>query len=134
MVLVSGPGAWSSLLPRDASDGCVPHRLGCGHEWPPCPRFMEAYKLPGDAGHTSSIKTLSPRPKKSPCVGAHRQHNGGLLYQPPRGLFSRRLYKLAYQILVWSQGKLLLLRAVHIPGHLNMGADILLRQGPRPGE
>ncbi|KAI2652678.1 enzymatic polyprotein [Labeo rohita] len=30
--------------------------------------------------------------------------------------------------------KLLLLRAVHVPGHLNMGADILSRQGLRPGE
>ncbi len=50
------------------------------------------------------------------------------------GLRLRLLYKLAHQILVWSQGKLLSLRAVHIPGHLNMGADILSRQGPRPGE
>ena len=50
------------------------------------------------------------------------------------GLRSRRLYKLAYQILVWSQDELLSLRAVHIPRHLNMGAGILLRQGPRPGE
>ncbi|KAI2645059.1 Retrovirus-related Pol polyprotein from transposon 17.6 [Labeo rohita] len=30
--------------------------------------------------------------------------------------------------------KLLSLRAVHVPGHLNMGADILSRQGLRPGE
>ncbi|KAL0199203.1 hypothetical protein M9458_007743, partial [Cirrhinus mrigala] len=50
------------------------------------------------------------------------------------GLRSRPLYKLAHQILVWSQGKLLSLRAVHVPGHLNMGADVLSRQGPRPGE
>ncbi|KAI2654675.1 Glutamate-1-semialdehyde 2,1-aminomutase [Labeo rohita] len=50
------------------------------------------------------------------------------------GLRSRPLYKLAHQILVWSQDKLLSLRAVHIPGHLNLGADILPRQGPRPGE
>ncbi len=50
------------------------------------------------------------------------------------GLHLRPLYKLAHQILVWSQDKLLSLRAVHIPGHLNMGADILSRQGPRPGE
>ncbi|KAI2646500.1 Transposon Ty3-G Gag-Pol polyprotein [Labeo rohita] len=49
------------------------------------------------------------------------------------GLWSRPLYKLAHQILVWSQDKLLSLRAVHIPGHLNVGADILSRQGPRPG-
>ncbi|KAL0161741.1 hypothetical protein M9458_045466, partial [Cirrhinus mrigala] len=50
------------------------------------------------------------------------------------GLRSRPLYKLAHQILVWFQDKLLSLRAVHIPGHLNVGADILSRQGPRPGE
>ncbi len=53
-------------------------------------------------------------------------HQGGLSLCP--------LFKLAHQILVWSQGKLLSLRAVHIPGHLNMGADILSRQGLRPGE
>ncbi|KAL0162075.1 hypothetical protein M9458_041471, partial [Cirrhinus mrigala] len=50
------------------------------------------------------------------------------------GLRSRPLYKLAHQILVWSQGKLLSLRAVFVPGYLNVGADILSRQGPRPGE
>ncbi|KAL0183550.1 hypothetical protein M9458_019246, partial [Cirrhinus mrigala] len=50
------------------------------------------------------------------------------------GLGSRPLYKLAHQILVWSQGKLLSLRAVYLPGYLNVGADILSRQGPRPGE
>ncbi|KAI2655953.1 Transposon Tf2-6 polyprotein [Labeo rohita] len=32
------------------------------------------------------------------------------------------------------EDKLLLLRAVHVPGHLNVGADVLSRQGPRPGE
>ncbi|KAI2647034.1 NLR family CARD domain-containing protein 3 [Labeo rohita] len=50
------------------------------------------------------------------------------------GLRSRPLYKLAHHILVWSQDKLFSLRAVHIPGHLNVGADVLSRQGPRPGE
>ncbi|KAI2644938.1 ORF V: Enzymatic polyprotein [Labeo rohita] len=50
------------------------------------------------------------------------------------GLRSRPLYKLAHQILVWSQDKLLSLRAVHVPGYLNVGADVLSRQGPRPGE
>ncbi len=44
------------------------------------------------------------------------------------GLHSRPLYRLVHQILWFS------LRTVHIPGHLNMGADILSRQGPRPGE
>ncbi|KAI2644944.1 Transposon Ty3-I Gag-Pol polyprotein [Labeo rohita] len=50
------------------------------------------------------------------------------------GLRSCPLYKLAHQILVWSQWKLLSLRAVYIPGHLYQEADVLLRQGPRPGE
>ncbi len=45
------------------------------------------------------------------------------------GLRSRPLYRLAHQILLWSQGKLLSLRAVYIPGYLNQGADILTRQG-----
>ncbi|KAL0148000.1 hypothetical protein M9458_056674 [Cirrhinus mrigala] len=69
-----------------------------------------------------------------PCAGAHQQHSGGLLHQPPGRSASRPLYKLVHQILAWSQDKLLSLRAVHIPGHLNLGADILPRQGPRPGE
>ncbi len=89
LVLVSGPGAGSSLLPCNASDGRGPHRLGSVHEWPPCPWSVErspsdmAHQLAGDAGRVSSIETLSPRHKRSPCVGAHRQHIGGLLYQPP---------------------------------------------------
>ncbi len=50
------------------------------------------------------------------------------------GLRSRHLYRLAHQILGWSQGKVVSLRTVHIPGHLNMVVDILSRQGPSPGE
>ncbi|KAI2644756.1 Gag-Pol polyprotein [Labeo rohita] len=116
LVLVPGPGAGSSLSPRNASDRCIPHRLGGGHGWPPCPQSVErspthvAHKLPGDAGH----------------VVYYINHQGGLRSCP--------LYKLAHQILVWSQGKLLSLRAVHLPGYLNMGADSLSRQGLRPGE
>ncbi len=89
LVLVSGPGFRSSLSPHNASDGSVPHRLGNGHEWPLGSRSVEqspshvAHQLPGDAGRVSSTETLPPRPKRSPCVGAHRKHNGGLLHQPP---------------------------------------------------
>ncbi len=42
-----------------------------------------AHQLPGDAGHNLSSEVLSLRPERSPCVGVHRQHIGGLLYQPP---------------------------------------------------
>ncbi len=55
LVLVSGPSAGSSLSPHNVSDGCIPYRLGSGHELPPCLRFVEwftshvAHQLPGDA-------------------------------------------------------------------------------------
>ncbi|KAL0172227.1 hypothetical protein M9458_032538, partial [Cirrhinus mrigala] len=48
------------------------------------------------------------------------------------GLRSRPFYKLAHQILVWSQDYLLSLRAVYIPGHLNLGADVLESVWPGP--
>ncbi len=135
LVLVLGPGAGSSLSPRNASDGRIPHRLGGGREWPPCPRSVErspshvAHQLPGDAGDASTETTSSPDLRDhhvlvrtdNTAVVSYINHQGGL-------------YRLAHQILVWSQDKLLSLRAVHIPGHLNMGADILSRQGLRPGE
>ncbi len=49
------------------------------------------------------------------------------------GLRSRPLCKLECRILLWSQGKLLSLRAAYIPGAQNIGADIRSRQGLRPG-
>ncbi|KAI2667776.1 Transposon Ty3-G Gag-Pol polyprotein [Labeo rohita] len=61
-----GPGVGSSLSPRNASDGRVPHRLGSGHEWPPRPRSVErspsslAHQLPGDAGHVSGLLRAGP--------------------------------------------------------------------------
>ncbi len=90
LVLVSRPGAGTSVSPCNASDRRVPHRLGSGHGWTPCLRSVEwspshkAFQLPGDGGGVSGSKTLSPRPKKSPCVDAHQQHSGGLLHPPPR--------------------------------------------------
>ncbi len=59
LVLVTGPSAGSSLSLRNAYDGRVPHRLGSGHEWPPCPLSVErspshvAHQLLGDAGRVS---------------------------------------------------------------------------------
>ncbi|KAI5086595.1 NACHT, LRR and PYD domains-containing protein 12-like, partial [Silurus meridionalis] len=50
------------------------------------------------------------------------------------GLRSRPLYKLARAVLLWSQDRFLSLRAIYIPGRLNVRADALSRQGPRPGE
>ncbi len=76
--------------------------------------------LPDLRNHNVLVRT------DNTAVVSYINHQGGLCSCP--------LYKLAHQILVWSQDKFLSLRAVYIPGHLNIGADILSRQGPRPGE
>jgi len=76
--------------------------------------------LPDLRGHHVLVRT------DNTSVVSYINHQGGLR--------SRPLYKLARQILLWSQGKILSLRAIYLPGYLNQGADILSRQGPRPGE
>ncbi len=76
--------------------------------------------LPDLGGHHVLVRT------DNTSVVSYINHQGGLHSHP--------LYRLARQILLWAQGKLLSLRAVYIPGYLNQGADILSRQGLRPGE
>ncbi|XP_048017809.1 uncharacterized protein LOC125249543 [Megalobrama amblycephala] len=78
------------------------------------------YFLPDLRGHHVLVRT------DNMSVVSYINHQGGLR--------SRQLCKLSHQILLWSQGKFLSLRAAYIPGHQNVGADILSRQGPRPGE
>ena len=113
LVLESGPGAGSSWSPCNTSDGCIPHWLGCGHEWPPCPRSVErspfymAYQLSRDASCASSIKIFLPDLRghhvlvrtDNTAVVSYINQQGGLRLCP--------LYKLAHQILLWSQDKLL---------------------------
>ncbi len=50
------------------------------------------------------------------------------------GSKSRTLDRLARHLLLWSQDKFLSLRAVHVPGVLNLAADFLSRQKLKPGE
>ncbi len=98
-------------------------------EWSPSHLI---YQLSEDAGRVSNSETLSSRPERSPCFGAHRHHRGSLLCQTPRRSASAPPVQAG--ACVWAHGKLRSLRVVYIPEHLNMGADILSRQGPRPRE
>ncbi|KAI2657288.1 Transposon Ty3-G Gag-Pol polyprotein [Labeo rohita] len=106
LVLVSGPSAGSSLSPRNASDGRIPHRLGSGHEWPPRPRSVErspsslALQLPGDAGRVSGTETLLPGPMRHAlgrsacqpcrCSRAQRSPASPYLSLPPRNVAELR--------------------------------------------
>ncbi len=49
------------------------------------------------------------------------------------GSRSRTLDRLVHHLLLWSQDKFLSLRAVHVPGVLNLAADFLSRQKLKPG-
>ncbi|KAK5930500.1 hypothetical protein CgunFtcFv8_026728 [Champsocephalus gunnari] len=46
------------------------------------------------------------------------------------GLRSLQLHMLARKLILWSSGRLLSLRATHVPGVLNLGADLLSRGAP----
>lgn len=50
------------------------------------------------------------------------------------GTRSLRLHKLAQKLILWSSTRLLSLRATHVPGALNRGADLLSRGNPLYGE
>ncbi len=75
-----------------------------------------------------------------PVLGGHhiivRMDNMAVLSHINRqgGSRSCTLDRLALRLLLWSQDKFLSLRAVHVPGILNLVDDFLSRQKLRPGE
>ncbi|XP_041931407.1 LOW QUALITY PROTEIN: uncharacterized protein LOC121695003 [Alosa sapidissima] len=50
------------------------------------------------------------------------------------GLRSRHMHTLAHRLILWSSTRLLSLKATHVPGVLNLGADLLSRGNPRYGD
>lgn len=57
-----------------------------------------------------------------------------VLYLNLQGGFTLPPCRLARRVLFWAQTKLLLIIAVHVPGHLNSGEDLLSRQSLEDGE
>ncbi len=130
----------SFMSSQDAKDRCLPHGLKSDLRGTLESRSVEepsslmAHQPSGDVGCISCSQEFPSRSQGPPCVVhsdntsvvSYLNHQGGLRLCP--------LCKLACQILLWSQGKLLSLRATFNPGAHNIGADILSRQGLRPGE
>ncbi len=70
-----------------------------------------------------------------PCTRPLIQHIGGLLHKSPGDLRSHPLCKLPYQILLWSQGKLLSLRAQYRSRHpAEAGAEPRGMEAPPRGD
>ncbi|KAK3555150.1 hypothetical protein QTP86_009986 [Hemibagrus guttatus] len=131
--LVSGLGSYSrDVSPsQDSFNGCLTFGLGCGlgpgyFGRPSTLVEMRAVFLsmkhffPHLRGFHELVRT------DSTAVVAYINHQGGLRSSP--------LFKLVQQILLWAETRLLSLRAIFVPGHINREADCLLRQVLRPGE
>ncbi len=84
--------------------------------------FLSPEKRPAglEGGHHVLVRS------DSMTVVAYINHQGGLR--------SHSLYRMARRLLLWAQNELLSLRAVHVPGSLNLGADMLSRSDVAPGD
>ncbi len=108
LVLVSVPGAGSSLSPHNASDGRIPHWLGSGHEWPPCPHGLWSGRhltwhincLQMLAMFRELIHFLTDLRDRHLLV-CNRQQCGRLYISHQGGLRSSPLYKLMHNSYVW---------------------------------
>ncbi len=87
----------------------------------------------GTSCSLSGPQTLPSSKKRLLCVSQIRQHNSGCLYKQAREVRLRSLHALAKRML-WSRKHLLSLRATHVPGQMNIGADLLSRGNPHLGQ
>ena len=134
--LVEGPSQHQERADHGVSDSPpdriyrrIPSRLGSRTQRSGYQRTLEgplgvsAYKLVGAEGGLSSPKALST---DSTVTAAYINRQGGL--------GSPTLCKLATALWLWAHPQFSSLRAVHVPGPLNVAADMLSRGGPSPGE
>ncbi len=140
LVPVPGSSVESFMLSQEANDRCLSHGLGSDLRGTlesgsvEGPSSLMAHQPSGDVGCISCAQELLAD-LRGYHVLVYSDNTSVVSYINYQGdLWSRPLCKLVCQILLWSQGKLLSLRAAYIPGAHNIGADILSRKGLRPGE
>ncbi len=122
-------------------DGRINDRLGRGLRRQTGERGVEGrvpllvYKLPRTQGCLPGFEVFSPRSRGVSYHIIVRTENMAVVSHINRqgGSRSRTLDRLVRRLLLWSQDKFLSLRAVHVPGILNLAADFLSRQKLRPG-
>ncbi len=125
---------------QDANDRCLPHGLGSDlggtleSRSVEGPSSLMAHQPPGDVGCISCSQEFPDRSQGPPCACPLRQHIGGLLHKSPGRFEVTSTLQTGVPNPPVVQRKLLSLRATYIPGAHNIGADILSRQGLRPGD
>ncbi len=140
------------LSPERGENGCDPpspydhngrinDRLGRGLRRQTCERRVEgrvhllAYKLPGTQSCLPGFEVFSPRSRGVSYHSQDGQYPDYVVSHINRqgGSRLRTLDRLARHLLLWSQDKFLSLRAVHVPGVLNLAVDFLSRLRPGNG-
>ncbi len=134
---VDGEGRGHGVGPHQESchDRRLQHRLGGAvrRQTDLRPLVKDGERLPhqllGNASSLSSLPVFPAGPNRTPCADSLRQHVRGVLYKSPGRclLYSPLSFILAERLLEWAQLNLCSLRAAHLPGRLNQGADMLSR-------
>ncbi len=121
-------------------DGRINDGLGSGLRRQTGERRMDrrvpllAHKLPGTQGCLPGFDVFSPRPRGASYHSQDGQHGGCVPHKPSGRFTVAHPGQACAPSSPWSQYKFLSLRAVHVPGILNLAADFLSRQRLRPGE
>ncbi len=121
-------------------DGRINDGLGSGLRRQTGERGMDrrvpllAHKLPGTQGCLPGFDVFSPRPRGASYHSQDGQHGGCVPHKPSGSFTVAHPGQACAPSSPWSQYKFLSLRAVHVPGILNLAADFLSRQKLRPGE
>ena len=94
-------------------------------------RKPATHKFPGIKSCTAGSKKVSTHSTGEDCSSGHRQHYScGVAYiNKEGGMRSGSLCPLRWRLLCWCNLRHIVLKARHIPGHLNVIAEKLSRQG-----
>ncbi len=93
---------------------------------------MPAYQLPRNYGGFHGSENLPVGLKRAPRPGSVEQHDGDSLYQSPRQSQVTPPLQDGSVPPILGTEQTPLVRAVHVPGGLNLGADMLSRGNVAP--
>ncbi len=87
--------------------------------------FRPAHQLPRNDSSVPCLSILPARHTETPCASTLRQQVRGVLHKSPgRPSLESTLVN---NLLMWAQTSLRSLKATHVPGKMNQGADMLSR-------